>query len=85
MTLSLPQLKLLSADIFQFFNGVDEPPADEIYVPVDLIHAVKNSPNTFTATVRFIVNYAGRKVHSIRIKFNIDARGQFLVDSWKYI
>ncbi len=78
-------LKLLAAEIYHYFHKLDNPPADEIFVPVDIIREDKDEPNGFHATVRFVTNYAGRKVHSIRVKFKVDEKGRFLTQTWKYI
>lgn len=80
---TLATYKLLASDIYQFFHQSDHPPADEIYVPVDIMRKVNE--NTFDATIRFIVDYCGRKVHNIRIRFNVDSKLRFLNNSWRYL
>ena len=81
----LAHRKLLASEIFHYFNRQDNPPADEIYVPVEIIREDTESENCYHATVRFIVDYGGRKVHNIRIKFNVDSKGRFIANSWKYL
>lgn len=83
MALSTSGLKFLANDIFQHFKSLDNPPADEIFVPIEQIHPSKD--NTYTAVVRFVVDYAGRKVNSVRIKFAVDTRGCFIKNSWNYV
>lgn len=85
MILSTPLLKLLASEIYQYFHKLDKPPADEIYVPIDIIRRDEEKANTYFATVRFIVDYAGRKVHNVRIKFNVDEKGRFMNNSWNYV
>lgn len=84
MKLSRPQLKVLSAAIYHHFKGLDNPAADEIYVPLEAIKA-DDEPNTYQATVRFVIDYCGRKVHSVRILFSVDPVGRFLANTWKYV
>ncbi len=83
MHLSRPQLKVLASTMFHYFRGLDRPPADEIFIPIEAIH--KEDQNTYHATVRFIVDYCGRKVHSVRIKFDVDNTGRFLPSTWQYV
>lgn len=85
MNLTTPLLKLLASEIYHYFHKQDKPPADEIYVPIDIIRPDTEKANTYFATVRFIVDYAGRKVHNIRIKFNVDEKGRFITNSWIYV
>lgn len=85
MKLSTAQLKLLAGDIFHFFQAQDTPPADQIFVPLEQIKVDRDTEDGLIATVRFIMECAGRKVHSIRIKFKVDPRGRFLTNSWNYL
>ena len=85
MKLTPVQLKLLAGDIFHHFLKQDNPPADEIFVPLNQIKADQTSPDTFTGIVRFIKECVGRKVHSVTIKFKVDPRGRFLTNSWTYV
>lgn len=85
MKLTPAQYKLLSASIYTYFNRQDDPPADEIYVPVDLIRQEEDEEDYYTAVVRFVTNYCGRKVHSIKIRFQIDERGRFQQKTFKYL
>jgi hypothetical protein len=85
MNYSKAVLQVLSASIFHHFRGKDNPPADEIFVPLAAIKEDKKDKNTLYATVRFIVNYCGRKEHSVRIKFQVDDRGRFLANTWSYV
>lgn len=85
MKLEIPYLKLLAGDIYRFFNQQDNPPADEIHVPVDLMQEDKKNKDHYYATVRYVINCAGRKVHSVRINFAIDEKGRFLTNTWKYV
>lgn len=73
--LPVAQLKSLATQLYQHFHKQDDPPADEIYVPIDLIKADDEAENSFFATVRFITTYVERKVHSIRIKFKLEGDG----------
>jgi hypothetical protein len=82
--LTTPKLRLLSAAIAGHFHKLDTPPADELYVPIELIYADSEQANTFYATVRYIVIWGKRKVHSVRIKFQIDPSGRFLENTWSY-
>lgn len=75
--------KLLASDIYKYFNQQDHPPADEIFVPVDIMRKVNNV--TYDATVRFIVDYGGRKVHNIRIRLTVDEKGRFITNNWHYL
>ena len=80
---TVAMLRLLASDIYQYFLHQDHPPADEIYVPIDIIKKVNES--TYDATIRFIVDYCGRKVHNVRIRFNIDNKFRFVNNSWRYL
>lgn len=77
--------RFLSHDLHTHFHRLDHPPADELHVPVDLIREDAKEKDTYVATLRYIVNYGGRKVHSVRIKFNTDAKGKFIPSSWHYV
>lgn len=83
--LNLAQLRLLSSNLYHYFKDLDTPPADEIVVPVNYIKKDHDEPNTYYSTIRFIVEYCGRKVHNIKIKFNIDEKGRFLNNTWSYV
>jgi hypothetical protein len=85
LKLSIAQLKVLSAAIYHYFYKQDNPPADKIDVPVDAMRADRDEQDVYYATIRFIIDYCGRKTHSIRIKFNIDDKGRFLTDTWEYV
>jgi len=84
MKLTTPQFKTLATAIYRFFHSQDTPPADEIYVPLDNIKQGDNEDSCI-ATVRFVTNYCSRRVHSVRIKFNIDQKGRFIPKSYRYI
>lgn len=75
--------KLLASDIYQYFHRQDNPPADEIYVPIEIMKKVNDV--TYEATVRFIVDCCGRKVHSVRIRFNVDPKFRFIPNTWRYL
>jgi hypothetical protein len=85
MKLQGPQLKALSSSLFSYFRSQDDPPADEIYVPVENIRQDEGGEDVYHATIRFIVNYCGRKVHNVRIKFKIDSVGRFIPKTFQYI
>ena len=85
MKLAPAQLKVLASSLFYYFRNLDRPPADEIYVPVDAIKPDRDEQNCYYATVRFVVNYCGRKVHSTRIKLHIDNNGRFIPSNWSYV
>lgn len=57
--------------------------ADDIYVPIDSIKFDKRD-NLVYATVRFVVEYCGRKQHSIRIKFPLTDKKKFNPEDWSY-
>lgn len=80
---TLALYKLLANDIYQYFVSQDDPPADEIYVPVEIFKKVNDT--TYDATVRFIVDCCGRKVHNVRIRFNIDNKFRFISSTWRYL
>lgn len=84
MKLETAYLKLLASDIYKYFHHLDSPPADEIHVPIDLMQEDKKTKGNYYATVRYVVNCAGRKVNSVRINFAIDEKGRFLTNTWKY-
>lgn len=73
--LPVAQLKAVATQLYQHFHRADDPPADEIYVPIDLIKADDEAESSFFATVRFITTYVERKVHSIRINFQLENNG----------
>ena len=85
MNLTIPALKVLAANLFQYFRGLDRPAADEIFIPLATIKPDKSSDNTLYATLRYVVEYCGRKEHKVRIKFNVDAAGRFITNSWSYV
>ncbi len=85
MILKSQHLKLLASDIFYYFHKQDNPPADEIFVPIEIIRKDDVQENCYHATVRFIVECCGRKVHSVRIKFFIDDKGKFVTTNWNYV
>lgn len=76
-------LKLLANDVCQYFISLDRPPADKVYVPVESLKPLKD--NNYIGVVRFIMDYCGRKVHTVRIKFTADEKGRFIPASWKYV
>jgi hypothetical protein len=82
--LTVPELKLLSANIYHHFRKIDAPhEADDIFVPIDSIKYNKDE-NRMYASVRFAVDWCGRKQHSIRIKFSLDDKKRFMPESWSY-
>ena len=83
--LPVAQLKGIATQLFQHYHRLDDPPADEIYVPIDLIKMNENAENSYFATVRFITTYVVRKVHNIRINFQLDSAGRADLKSIKYI
>lgn len=84
-SLPIVQLKGIATQLYQHFHRADNIPADEIYVPVDLIRTDTEAENSFFATVRFITTYVERKVHNIRIGFQLDVGGRANLQSIKYI
>ena len=85
MTLTASQLKVLSASIFHYFRAMDNPPAQEMFIPIAAIRPDKKEKNTFFATIRYVIEYCGRKENSVRIKFNVDDTGRFLNNTWQYV
>lgn len=85
MHLSTAQLKQISASLFQFFRSKDRPPANEMKIPISSIRAERGSVNTFFATIIYIVEYCGKKEHTVRIKFKVDTTGKFLNETWSYV
>ena len=75
---------MLATDIFQYFHRLDNPPADEIFVPADHIKYNKED-GVYNAVVRFVTNYCSRKVHNIRISFSVNDKGRFITNTWKYV
>lgn len=85
MTLNLAQLRALATNIYLYFHKLDDPAADEIFVPVEHMKIDDEDITSYHATVRFVVNYCGRKVHNIRIKFKVDDKGRFLKNTFEYL
>ena len=85
MNLSIPQLKIISASLFHFFRAMDNPPANDMFIPVAAIKPDKSEKNTFYATIRYVIEYCGRKENSVRIKFKVDDSGRFLNNTWSYV
>lgn len=83
--LPILQLKGIATQLGQHFYRQDDPPADEIYVPIELVKLDDEKSNSYFATVRFITTYAERKVHSIRINFQLDPLGKADLKTIKYI
>ncbi len=83
--LSRPQLKTLASSIYYYFQGRDKPAAELTVVPIDAIKQSSEGANIYHATVRYIVNYCGRKTHSVRIKFQVDDNGRFVTKGWTYV
>jgi hypothetical protein len=85
MKLNTTYLKLVANDIYQHFHSLDNPPADEIHVPVELMEPSRKEPDTYTAIIKFVVDYCGKRTHTVRIKFAIDPKGRFIRNSWNYV
>jgi hypothetical protein len=77
--------QLLSSQIYKHFRAVDNPPADEIHVPVEKMKPVAGEPGFFTAVICFVVDYCGRKHHTVTIKFGTDTNNKFITNNWTYV
>ncbi len=79
------QNKLLARDLYVHFNALDDPPADEIHIPVEKIIPDRDDKEFITALIRYVVNYNGRLVHSVRVRFKVDEKLKLLPDTLQYI
>lgn len=84
MKLSKNQLKKLSKSIHRAFIEDDNPPADELRVPVEAIKPDKRNGG-FTALLKYTVNYCGRKTHTVRINFKPTQDLLFAKTDWHYL
>ena len=76
--------RMLASEIHAFFIKKDNPPADQLLVPVDEIKQSKKNPNLFYATMQYIVECCGTKTHFVNIRFYVDDKGRFIPNSFNY-
>lgn len=84
-TLNVAQLKVLSSSIYHYFRSLDTPPATEMFIPIAAIKPDNRDKGVFYASIRYVVDYCGKKENSVRIKFKVDDSGRFLNSSWYYV
>ena len=83
--LALDQLKKLSTSLYHFFRSMDNPPADEMLVPISQIRPHHKESNTYFANITYVVNYCGKKENTVRVKFKVDDNANLVKQGWHYV
>ena len=83
-------VRAVTTSIYRYFLNQDNPPADEIHEPIDAVKLSDDqypglTGDVYTATVRFVTNYCERKVHTVRIAFELTPTGHFNSKTFQYI
>ena len=85
MKLTTAQLQLLASNLYQYYRQLDNPPADEISIPIEAIKQDQTDQTTYYAIIKFAITWCKeKKTNTIRIRFKIDDKGRFIRDTIKY-
>ena len=71
----------VSQIIRDFFQGLDRPPADNVYAPPFAIR--EEGDGKVSATVRYEVNHCGVKKHEVEVMVTLNNKNE--VTEWYYL
>lgn len=74
----------IATQLYNHFFAQDDPPTDQLRVPVDKIKEHSLDANRLTAMLIYIGNYPTKKVHVPIVSFQVDKQGNVLLPTLQY-
>jgi hypothetical protein len=76
---------ILAKSLFDTLLSDCNPPPDRLDIPVGSIRQDEQSPGWAFATVTYVVFCPGKKVHTVRIRYQYTPEGKFLLGTMSYV
>ena len=71
----------VSQNLRDFFQGLDRPPADNVFVPPFAIR--EEGDGKVSATIRYEVNHCGLKKHAVEVLATLNHKSEVI--EWSYL